>query len=72
VEEVITMERILITIGCLLLAGWQLYVSYGELRRLKTKGNKNTSAFASFAIFYSIAFGVISLGLGLQVWFHLI
>jgi hypothetical protein len=31
------MERILITVGCLLLAGWQFYVSYGELRRLKTK-----------------------------------
>lgn len=66
------MTRALIVIGCLGMAAWQFYVSYGEFRRLKTQGNKNTSAFASFAIFYSVAFGVILVSLGLQVWFHLI
>lgn len=34
------MERILITIGCLLLAGWQFYVSYGELLGLKPKATR--------------------------------
>lgn len=34
------MERILITVGCLLLAGWQFYVSYGNHVGLKLKATK--------------------------------
>lgn len=54
---------------CLLAAIWQFYVSFLEFRRLQTKGNSKTSAFASFAIFYSFGFGVILVYAGIRLLF---
>ncbi|WP_367297983.1 immunity protein [Loigolactobacillus coryniformis] len=45
-------------IGFLLISLWQFYAFYNSFRTIHQKGNQATSAFASLAIWYGLAFGI--------------
>ncbi|APT18631.1 hypothetical protein LA20533_04855 [Amylolactobacillus amylophilus DSM 20533 = JCM 1125] len=51
-----------------IVAVWQFYNTYSEFMRIKTHGNKNTSAFAGYGIWYSAFFGVIMLSLSIAAF----
>lgn len=58
----------LVAIGFLAIAVWQFYVTYRELRFVKTKGNKSTSAFAPLGLWFSALFGLLMLFLSIQIF----
>lgn len=51
-------------IGFLLISLWQFYAFYNSFRTIHQKGNQATSAFASLAIWYGLAFGIVFFSVG--------
>ena len=55
-------------ITVLLLAAWELYSGYTEFQRIHKHGNRATSGFSAFAIYYSIGIGLILLGAAYSIF----
>lgn len=51
----------------LLISFWQFYAFYNSFRTIRQKGNQATSAFASLAIWYGLAFGIVFFLLGIAL-----
>lgn len=61
------MFRIIVGVLSLPVAVWQFYSSYKEFHRIKSEGNRNTSAFAPYGIYFGFFFGFLILVLGIAL-----
>ena len=56
-----------VAIGFLAISVWQFFVTYRQFRLLKTKGNKETSAFSPLGLWFSALFGLLMLLLAIHI-----
>lgn len=66
----IKMVESIVGVVCILLSMFQFYATYKNFTEVKNNGNKNTSYFIGFSIWYSLFFGIILLGVGISLVFH--
>ncbi|WP_125762029.1 hypothetical protein [Companilactobacillus hulinensis] len=66
------MIRILIGIAVMFLGIFQIYSSRNAFVNLKTNGNKSTSPFMLYALFFSFFIGFVFIVIGFAVAFNLL